>query len=139
MLIYVETRQPWRGERIDGIRHPPNIESLWIDEKLRAIGLERAPDSVPEPRRLALADYQRALEAHVEAVAAERSYSSAVSLATYGNSSVLEWKAEAAAFVVWRDAVWSHALSELAMVQSGGEPPALDRFIASLPKIEWPE
>lgn len=84
--------------------------------------------------------FQRALEAHVEAVAAQRSYSSAVSLASYVASTVPLWKAEAEAFVAWRDQVWAYALAELAKAVEGKRSvPALAAFIAELPAITWPE
>lgn len=35
------TWTPWNGERIDDILHPVNIEQLWPDEELSAIGLAR--------------------------------------------------------------------------------------------------
>lgn len=40
----------WTGEKINGLGHPKNIEALWSDSELEAIGLYRArsPDPVPE-------------------------------------------------------------------------------------------
>lgn len=56
-----------------------------------------------------------------------------------GRLGVDEWKAEAEAFVAWRDAVWAYALQELARVVDGErEPPTIDGFIGELPKINWP-
>lgn len=52
MLVYSGTTTVWRGERIDGILHQPNIEALWTDADLAAIGLERydtPPLPPPEP------------------------------------------------------------------------------------------
>jgi len=53
-LYYLETDGQqavrWRGEPINGIRHPKNIEKIWTDAELEAIGLCRpAPfDPLPE-------------------------------------------------------------------------------------------
>jgi hypothetical protein len=85
-------------------------------------------------------DYQSAIEAHVNTVARQRGYSSAVSCASYVSSTMPQWAAEAGAFIAWRDAAWAYAFSELEKVQSGQrEVPALDAFLAELPAIEWPE
>lgn len=84
--------------------------------------------------------FEREIEAHVNAVAAERGYSSAVSLASYVASTVALWKAEAEAFVAWRDAVWTYALTELDKAKAATrEVPTLDAFIAELPQMTWPE
>lgn len=102
---------------------------------------------VPEPPAepvaapaVTLAACQAAIDRHVDAVARERHYASAVSLASYANSTVPQWRAEAEAFVAWRDAVWAYALAELASVQSGDRaaPETVEAFIEELPAIVWP-
>lgn len=95
-----------------------------------------APPGPPAP---AMRDYQDAIEAHVEATARERDYSSAVSLASYYNSTVEPWASEAQAFVPWRDAVWQHAYAELDKVAAGErEQPTIEALIGELPTIDWP-
>ena len=89
----------------------------------------------PTPEELQAA-YTAAIEAHVEATARARGYTSAVSCATYAASTIPAWQAEGAAFVAWRDDVWSAALAMLAAVQAGGEIP--ESPIAGLPEMEWP-
>jgi len=37
---------PWRGEPINGLRHPPNIEDLWSADELAAVGLYKPQESV---------------------------------------------------------------------------------------------
>lgn len=49
MLRFIKTEERWTGEPINGIRHPRNIEKLWSDEELAAIGLERYTPPKPEP------------------------------------------------------------------------------------------
>ncbi|HWV44140.1 hypothetical protein [Pseudorhodoplanes sp.] len=86
------------------------------------------------------AAYQQAIEDHILQVAAQRGYSSAVSLASYVTSVIPLWQAEAQTFVAWRDSVWIYALSELVKVQNGQrEIPTLAALIAELPVITWPE
>jgi len=94
----------------------------------------------PAPPALTPGDFQTAIDRHIEAVAAQRSYSSEVSLASYVASSIPQWQAEAMAFVEWRDAVWVYALAELAKVQGGQRetPATTAAFVAELPAIEWP-
>ena len=91
------------------------------------------PPATPEQMQ---AGYTAAIEAHVEATARARGYSSAVSCATYATSTIPAWQAEGAAFVAWRDDVWTAALAMLAAVQAGGAIP--ESPIAGLPEMEWP-
>ena len=90
----------------------------------------------PTPEELQAA-YTASIEAHVEVTARARGYSSAVSCATYATSTIPAWQAEGAAFVAWRDDVWTAALAMLAAVQAGGAIP--ESPIAGLPEMEWPE
>lgn len=48
-LRYISDGSPWNGEPIGGIKHPPSIETLWSDQDLAAIGLEKTPIPTPEP------------------------------------------------------------------------------------------
>lgn len=93
------------------------------------------PAAPPLPTQ---AEYQAAIEAHVEATAKARSYSSAVSCASYLNSTVTAWAAEAAAFVSWRDQVWLEVYETLAAVQGGAPAPTIAELVAGLPAIGWP-
>ena len=90
----------------------------------------------PTPEQVQ-AGYTAAIEAHVEATARARGYTSAVSCATYATSTNPAWQAEGVAFVAWRDDVWTAALAMLAAVQAGGAIP--ESPIAGLPEMEWPE
>lgn len=87
----------------------------------------------------ALAQYQGAVESHVDGVAQDRGYSSAVSCASYVGSTVPQWASEAAAFIAWRDAVWVDVYRQLEAVQGGDIPPSVGDLIAALPAIVWPE
>ena len=84
-------------------------------------------------------DFQRAIEAHVDAKAREKGYSSAVSCASYAISTNPTYGAEALAFIAWRDAVWVYALAELAKVQGGQRTaPTVADLISELPAMVWP-
>lgn len=96
------------------------------------------PDPEPEPLPGEEA-YQAALETHVDAVASEKRYGGAVAIATYSNSTIPQWKAEAETFIAWRDRVYVYAIAELAKVTNGErEQPTVAEFIAELEVIEWP-
>lgn len=82
------------------------------------------------------AAYEAAVVAHLDAVAAERGYSSMLHCASYVGSTVEPWAGEAAAAVAWRDAVWLHVY---AMWADPPEPPPTPaELVAGLPVIAWP-
>lgn len=86
-----------------------------------------------------LSEFSGAIEAHVDDAAKSRNYASAVSLASYVQSTNAQWAAEAQAFVAWRDAAWGYAYGELAKVQAGQRAiPSVADLISELPAIAWP-
>lgn len=96
------------------------------------------PEPVPETPPT-LSGFRLAIQAHIDAAAASRSYDSGVTCASYLGSTVPAWAAEAAAFVAWRDAVWAHAYLELAKVEAGTrETPTIAGFLGELPEPAWP-
>lgn len=137
-LEYIATSEAWTGERIDGIAYPRNIETLWTTEELSAIGLRvRVPPVPPTPDPIAV--FTQAIEAHINDVASQKAYSGATPLASYLGSTVPQWAAEAQAFVVWRDSVWTYAYEQLAAVQSGQrQMPTVEAFLDEVPSIVWP-
>lgn len=94
-------------------------------------------DLVTEP--MTLAEYRRAVQAHVDRVAQARLYDSGWSCASYAASTNPVWAAEAATFISWRDAVWAQALATLAAVEAAEiAPPTIAALIGALPEIIWP-
>ena len=52
MLREIETKEIWTGRALAGVRHPSNIDDLWSDAELLAVGLERfTPPVLPAPPR----------------------------------------------------------------------------------------
>ncbi len=83
--------------------------------------------------------YRLEIQAMIDAKASERQYDSGATLASYVNSTIEQWAAEAQAFVAWRDAVWLYALAELDKVQKAErDQPRVEEFLAELPVFEWP-
>lgn len=102
---------------------PPDTEIRRALADWLAAGGKIAPFAPPLPDPIAI------INAHVEAVARSMGYSSAASCAGYLNSTVPQWAAEAAAFVVWRDAVWVTVFA-----RKDEPPPATaDAVLALLP------
>lgn len=48
--------KPWFGEELDGVWHSRNIESLWTEEELAAVGLFKAIVPEPPPGKHSVAD-----------------------------------------------------------------------------------
>lgn len=160
----------WSGEPINGTRYPRSIEQNWSSSDLEAIGLyvpepadavhegkivtgqsvqrvdgvvrwvyDLADAPEPEPAQIIEA-FRVAIQSHVDAAAVSKRYDSGNSLATYVTSTVVEWAAEASAFVAWRDAVWAYAYAEMDKVLAGQrEQPTVQGFLDELPVIVWPE
>ena len=92
----------------------------------------------PPAPALTVADYQAAIDAHVESVAAAKGYKTAASCAGYVSSTIPAWSAEATAFIAWRDQVWLEVYEALAAVQGGAPAPGLAALVEGLPAMVWP-
>jgi len=115
---------------------PDDVEQLGRDLYEAATLGEVGAHVPPAPN---VADYEDAIQAHVDAAARSKLFRDGVTLASYVSSTNLQWAAEAQAFVAWRDAVWAYAYQELARVQGGERTqPSVAEIIAELPLISWP-
>ena len=85
-----------------------------------------------------LALFQLEIKSALDEKARERQYDNALSITSYTSSTNAQWKAEADAFIAWRDAVFVYALGVLDTVQQGGSQPTVEEFIAGLPIMAWP-
>jgi hypothetical protein len=85
--------------------------------------------------------YRQAVQSHIDATARSRDYRDGFALAGYVNSAIPPWKAEAEAFIAWRDQVWLFVFEKLSQIQAGNvEPPESPQaLIGWLPVIEWSE
>lgn len=83
---------------------------------------------------------ERAIQAHLDATAAERSYDSIQTAVTYRDDPNPQFAAEGQALFTWRSEVWTYATAELAKVEAGERAvPAVETFIGELPAMVWPE
>jgi hypothetical protein len=107
---------------------PPDFV-LATDSQVQAI-----QNPVPTLAQVVFA-FESAVQAHLDTFAATWRYESILSAASYANSTVPSFKAEALALMAWRDQVWAQCYTELAAVQAGTQPmPASpSAFIATLP------
>ncbi|CAN7295705.1 hypothetical protein [Neorhizobium sp. LjRoot104] len=84
-------------------------------------------------------DYQTAIQSMVDETARAQQFNDGVTLASYVNSTVEPWAAQAQAFVAWRDIVWQYAYAEMSKVQARErEQPTVTAFLGELPEIVWP-
>jgi hypothetical protein len=75
----------------------------------------------------------------IETKPLERGYDSLMTLTSYVTSGNAQWKAEADAFIAWRDSVFDHAYQTLADAQAELIPlPSLEDFMAGMPTLTWP-
>lgn len=103
-----------------------------------AQGVER-PVANPETMEEIMVEYNGLMQEFIDGVAMEKGYNSSLHCASYSASTIAGWKAEADAFITWRDSVWVYALAELAKFQSGErELIPFGIFKEELPVIAWP-
>lgn len=96
---------------------------------------QRAAEAAAE----AVSDYSDAIQAHLEAKAAERHYDSIQSAVSYRGDPNAQFAAEAEALFVWRSAVWTYATAELDKVTAGQrDQPGIEEFVGELPTFVWP-
>jgi hypothetical protein len=109
----------------DGSVRLTQSQRLLTEEELAAV----TPTEAEDAERAIAAE----VDARIEAQARALGYNSAAHLAGYATSTVPEWAAEAAAFVVWRDQVWVAVFAARAEAIASGQVPTLDAVLAALP------
>jgi len=101
--------------------------------KIKTVEVLRAAE------RLALkADCERAVKAHLDAVAQLRRYDDARALLGYWNSTREDWREEARVFGAWQDAVWTLLIGVFEAAERGQDlPETVEEVIAILPAPPW--
>lgn len=84
--------------------------------------------------------YCQLAQARMDEKARERNYDGIMSACSYATSSFPKFASEAAACVMWRDAVWAKCYELLDTVKSGEmEIPTEEAFLEMLPELVWPD
>ncbi len=87
-----------------------------------------------QARKEAAARLDGAVQDHLDKEARAHGYRDGSTLTSYSGSAVSKWRAEAGAFIAWRDSVWL-AVQNTAERQITPDPASI---IAALPPMEWP-
>ena len=96
-------------------------------------------DPPPPTAEQIVAQYTAAVQKRLDDFARTRGYDGIMSAATYATSTVPKFKAEGQYAVEARDATWAKCYEVLAAVESGSRPmPTLDKLLADLPVLKWP-
>ena len=88
------------------------------------------------PRPVTFADYDNAMEAHLDAEKAARGYTKREP-SDYAGSSNPRWAQDAADWIAHRDEVMAYGLEVENKAKRGEPVPTLDEFKAALPVIQW--
>lgn len=94
---------------------------------------------LPKSKEQIQAECETVIEGFIDTKARERMYKSAESCISYLNSRNPQWAAEAEAFIVWRDDVYSYVIElqrkiEAREIAFNGAAALLE----NAPKMEWP-
>lgn len=118
---------------------PLHYAALGLEPPMKTVPVEDGETVTEHPGLNPVDVYRLEIQAMIDAKASERQYDSGATLASYVNSTIEQWAAEAQAFVAWRDAVWLYALAELDKVQKAErDQPSVEDFLDELPAFEWP-
>lgn len=118
---------------------PRHAELMGIEPPTKVVPVENGEPQTNHPGLDPVEVFRREIQSLIDTKAQEKQYDSGATLASYVNSTIPQWSAEATAFVAWRDQVWAYALAELDKVQNGErEQPSVESFLAELPVFEWP-
>lgn len=127
------------NSRIGKKGFPIHYAALGLEPPMKTVPVEYGEPVIDHPSLNPVEVFRREIQSLIDAKAQEKQYDSGATLASYVNSTIPQWSAEATAFVAWRDTVWTYALAELDKVQNGTrEQPDVGAFLAELPEFEWP-
>ena len=94
------------------------------------------PEEIAATLKRQVAD---AVQRHLDAAVADRSYASAAAAVSYVGDPNPQWDAEGRAVRDWRSAVWTACFSALDAVLAGERPPLTpEEMVAELPPLVWP-
>jgi hypothetical protein len=118
----------------DGACIPPAVDNTDYKNYLKWVAEGGVPEPyVPPP--LTSADFETAIDKHVDKVANSFGYTSIYTAVSYRNDPHQKFSAEAEALFQWRSAVWVKALEVQADVLEGQipQPTTVEELIEMLP------
>lgn len=135
IYAYIKTSEGW--ERRDCTQYSTGIErEIW--DARDELELQPAEDEMTD--EALIKHVQAAVQARLDAVAAQRLYDDGKSLMTYILSTCPRFRAEAEAFNRWRDQCWEIVTRIKEAVESGEIPrPTFDDIMAQVPTFSWAE
>lgn len=137
-VVPAQTAQPAYDAETHNIAELPPVRSGdTVTQAWQVVAL--TAEQIAERQAAVVAEYERALDAHLDAVAKSHRFPSgrhALALrAGYQNY----WQALGTAFGTWMDQCNVQAATLLQSVLAGqAQKPTLEAFIADLPVFEWP-
>lgn len=123
----------------------PIFITKWTVPNVAQPSMQQLIDRIPQLQNQFDLNYfktvgQDALQEFLNVIAMQRKYSSAVSCASYFNSSDNSWKSEAEAFVAWRDNVFIYTIAQIQLMENLQRTvPSFEEFQAELPEMVWPD
>ena len=76
------------------------------------------------------------VQAYLDAECQKLGYDNGFACASYATSTVPKFRAEAQAYIAWRDAVWSYCYAQLDLYNAGKRDIPTD-IISELPPLDW--
>jgi hypothetical protein len=84
------------------------------------------------------AEYESAIQAHLDSTAQSRGYDSMISACSYASGTHPKFSVEGQDCLAWRSAVWDAAYQIMQDVRSGARPlPTLQQVMSELPPMVW--
>lgn len=98
------------------------------------------PASPEELTSAVMADFERAIQGHMNAAAVAAGYDDISNAVSYAEEPAApKFQKDGIAFRKWRSLVWAYAYEQLAEVQAGDRAqPTVEQFLEELPALELP-
>lgn len=122
------------NENLQWMDAPIGCEVGWVLQNGELV--EPAKEQLTQEEKVQL--YATTMQQHIDTKAMEKNYDNGFSCATYANSTNTDWKAEADAFIAFRDDCWQYAIDVQTQVENNEiESPTVEEFIANAPVLNW--
>lgn len=116
-------------------REPMNVGGSWTQ-----VWIVRDATDAEEAAALDQieADYESAIQAHLDATAQSRGYDNMISACSYASGTHPKFSVEGRDCLAWRSSVWEAAFQIMTDVRAGVRPlPSLQQVMTELPPMVW--